>query len=123
MILFLCLLLQRARRQRGNLFVKQLLGPSPHRRVLPVVEGEQRGQEVIYFCFVSITHVVLRRVGGELAAKSLRRLPWQKRREVVNRNHRKRRSRREALDGNGGLVECSRDGVDRHWGKGGGGVG
>lgn len=70
MILFLCLLLQRARRQRGNLFVKQLLGPSPHRRVLPVVEGEQRGQEVIYFCFVSITHVVLRRVGGNLRLKA-----------------------------------------------------
>ena len=45
------LLLQSAGRESGDLVVEQLLGSGPDGRVVEVVEGQERGKEVI--CMIS----------------------------------------------------------------------
>lgn len=43
-----CSLLQRASRQGRDLVLEELLSPGPDGRVLPVVEGKERREEVAY---------------------------------------------------------------------------
>ena len=85
---------QRLAGQLGHLLLEELRGPGPHGVVLPVVELQQVGQEVV--------------------AERLRGLARQQTRKVVDADDAQRWVL-QALYGDGGLLERGGDGVDGDW--------
>lgn len=111
--------LQSGRGQCCDLLVKEFLGFGPDRGVLPVVESQERGEEIVYFFFPQLLgnqniHFQGSQWWVVLTAECLRCLTGEEGGKVVNGNDRAGWLALETVDLHGGAIEGSRHSVNGH---------